>query len=172
MRRAIIIAALLSAGSALADWAVKATAGNPAVVSVTGGSVDKVSSELYAVTFNGTDNYLDTGKIINGNYSMRMLLSIDGIGGGTWNVYAGVFGAATYFGFAEDNNNKWHGFFGDASVAGATGPSLGWSFCTVDGNMVAENGTNVVALNGHTVDPDTTGYNLFLGVLNVTGSRA
>jgi hypothetical protein len=163
MKRAIIIAALLASGSALADWVVKATAGNPAVVSVTGGSVDKVSSTPPATPWTptwaisacltNTAEYADSGVAVGSNYTVNLLINIRS--NTTATRFIGSYAASTArFAFGTSSAQKFHMYYGNSSgiqvFTNTSGVSplgnAGWLFVTIaTSNTMAYISTNNVA---------------------------
>lgn len=189
MRRITTIVALLAvaAGVAYADWVVKATAGNPAVVSVAGGVIDKASSApatpwtpTYAIRFNATNNlqYVDTGLYFQKNWSLNCLIKI------RTNSVAGLTGYYTsasdfnFFGTAVGAYYRWYARYGNGSPAyGANGdvPSITeWLFCQVAitnlSLYVSTNRAVVVTATATTVLTNTT-KKLYFGIVNGAPSR-
>jgi hypothetical protein len=119
MKFSIIMALLAFIGSTvLADWVVKCATGNPAVVSVTGDSVDKISGASYVSATGGTiTNYTEggtnwTAHIFTNTAATSLVVTVGGsvevliVGGGGWSVSIGGGGAGERSGGSGGNGGS------------------------------------------------------------------
>jgi len=180
MRRAIIIAALLASGSALADWVVKCTAGDPAVVSVTGGSVDKVSSTpaapwtpTYAISMNATNStqYTESGVYVQQNWAVYMLVNIRS---NSTLRRTGTGLANSQYSIGNLTTTTWCNGYGNAAIANSNAAqATGWHFITCVSTgltaYLATNGIRVAIRTATTFTTNTT-VTMPIGTLSTSAS--